>query len=52
VGSHRLSVGKPGSAPAEQANPPRATLSRPPGGSIPTAGSKGAQGHPHRREPC
>jgi hypothetical protein len=42
VGSHRLSGGKPSNAPAEQANPPRAPLSRPPGGSMPTAtaGSK------------
>jgi hypothetical protein len=37
VGSHRLSVGKPSSAPAEQANPPHAPPSPPPGGAIPTA---------------
>ncbi len=37
VGSHRLSVGKPSNAPAEQANPPRAPPSPPPGGAIPTA---------------
>jgi len=37
VGSHRLSGGKPSSAPAEQTNPPRAPLSRPPGDAIPTA---------------
>ena len=37
VRSHRLSVGKPSNAPAEQANPPRAPQSPPPGGAIPTA---------------
>ncbi len=36
VGSHRLSVGKPSNAPAEQANPSHAPLSRPPGCSMPT----------------
>jgi hypothetical protein len=51
VGSHRLSVGKPGSAPAEQANPPLAHCHGPQAARS-RRGEQGARGHLHRREPC
>jgi hypothetical protein len=53
VGSHRLSVGKPSTAPFEQANLSRAPCHGP--RRLDTdrdRGERDAQGHPHRREPC